>query len=403
MKSKEQRKIEQRAEVIKDLKDRDKNNVMRTIIHKCSLDQNLKILKMLFENLKNHSEPGEYMENVREITRMQDLYGNNALALACIYNLEKGENVKTKCIRFLLKCQSDPNVRNKETGFTPLHWAARYSETKIVKMLCMAGAVAYLPDQNGYSPLDYAGKFGSDEVKLFLIEKLYALAKDKMNEYRSIKVGSKVAQLLDTIELPLNANKRASSDPSSIAEESNTIFKKEEFLVSPIFRSSIVYWSCTLSEKDMPWHVLKDMIDELDAYPECPMRIDKDRTALHICAMNGQHLKLKVLVQNLISRYMSKAARGQSGARNGLTELLQNQIVDIYNSIDSVNPRNMFMPASAETKFWKVLKEYQMKRYTKSIKDFAKYLDQLQDKAKNMEFSVDFLDQDGLTPLHYSC
>ena len=73
-------------------------------------------------------------------------------------------------------------------------------------MLCKAGAVAYIPDKFGFSCLDYAGKFGSDECKLFLINKLYALVKEKMDECKSIRVGNRASQLLETIELPLNIN-----------------------------------------------------------------------------------------------------------------------------------------------------------------------------------------------------
>ena len=62
-------------------------------------------------------------------------------------------------MELLLECGSDPNVRNKITGFTPLHWAARYGEIEIIKMLCDKGAVFYLPDNDGFTPLDYAGQF----------------------------------------------------------------------------------------------------------------------------------------------------------------------------------------------------------------------------------------------------
>jgi ankyrin repeat protein len=59
-------------------------------------------------------------------------------------------------------------------GFTPLHWAARYGEIEIIKALCeykfedslsgvdegqVMGACEYMPDMNGFTPLDYAGKF----------------------------------------------------------------------------------------------------------------------------------------------------------------------------------------------------------------------------------------------------
>ena len=50
-------------------------------------------------------------------------------------------------------------MRNVYTGFTPLHWCARYGELDNVKMLCEAGANECIPDLMGFTPLDYAGKF----------------------------------------------------------------------------------------------------------------------------------------------------------------------------------------------------------------------------------------------------
>ena len=56
--------------------------------------------------------------------------------LACVYHNPFKVEIKEKLVRFLLESGADPNTRNYHTGFTPLHWAARYGELEIVKLLC---------------------------------------------------------------------------------------------------------------------------------------------------------------------------------------------------------------------------------------------------------------------------
>jgi ankyrin repeat protein len=66
--------------------------------------------------------------SIEDILSKEDNYGNNALALACIYNNKLKKDIKRKCVQFLLDHGSNPNVRNRLTGFTPLHWACLYNE-----------------------------------------------------------------------------------------------------------------------------------------------------------------------------------------------------------------------------------------------------------------------------------
>jgi len=68
------------------------------------------------------------------------LYGNNALQLACIYPSKiigdrKKKNKKNNTVEFLIKHGCKTDSINSHTGFTALHWAARYGEIKIVEML----------------------------------------------------------------------------------------------------------------------------------------------------------------------------------------------------------------------------------------------------------------------------
>ena len=76
----------------------------------------------------------------KEIVNILDIYGNNALSLACVYNIKAKDDIKYQVIALLLKNNIEPNVRNLHTGFTPLHWCARHGELQNVKMLCDAGA-----------------------------------------------------------------------------------------------------------------------------------------------------------------------------------------------------------------------------------------------------------------------
>jgi ankyrin repeat protein len=77
----------------------------------------------------------------------------------------------------LLDKGSNPNIRNSETGFTPLHWAARYGEEAIVEMLIDKGALEYVPDVHGYLPMDYAAKFNHNQIVVKLILKTWQGAK----------------------------------------------------------------------------------------------------------------------------------------------------------------------------------------------------------------------------------
>ena len=81
-----------------------------------------------------------------------------------------------------MDCGSDPNIRNYKSGFTPLHWAARYGEKETVDVLLEKGGIEYIPDSYGCTALDYAGKFGHQDVVVTLIEKTWNRAKKYLKE-----------------------------------------------------------------------------------------------------------------------------------------------------------------------------------------------------------------------------
>lgn len=81
------------------------------------------------------------------------------MLLACTFDSEKKAEDKILTIQILLKNGANPNVRNKHTGFTPIHWLARYGNTESITLLLKKGAIEYIPDKKGFRPIDYAGKF----------------------------------------------------------------------------------------------------------------------------------------------------------------------------------------------------------------------------------------------------
>jgi len=96
------------------------------------------ILELHINKILSAQQDG--IKEVFEIMQYEDDFGNNPLALACIYNIDSKKEEKIKCVEILLNFGSTPNVRNRITGFTPMHWAARYGELKIIRMLYEHGA-----------------------------------------------------------------------------------------------------------------------------------------------------------------------------------------------------------------------------------------------------------------------
>ena len=79
--------------------------------------------------------------------------------LACINNHESKEKDKYLCIRLLKDSGCQINIRNSESGFTCMHWVARWGEVENIKYLWNNGCKIYVPDNMGFIPLDYAGLF----------------------------------------------------------------------------------------------------------------------------------------------------------------------------------------------------------------------------------------------------
>ena len=143
----------------------------RTSLHICCLDQNPRILKLSIQNIKEHCKTKyEQTKLMKEILNMEDKYENTPLQLACIYSSELKTEDKRQTISMLLQNGADPNIFNKSTGFSSLHWCSRYGETENVRMLLKHGAKDYIPDRRGHIPIDYAGKFRHDQCVQRMLE-----------------------------------------------------------------------------------------------------------------------------------------------------------------------------------------------------------------------------------------
>ena len=56
-----------------------------------------------------------------------------------------------------------------------------------------------------------------------------------------------------------------------------------------------------------------------------------------------------------------------------------------------------------EKSFLNQLKKFKLKAYIRHYQALVDILSELTVKAKNFSFDTDFKDEDGMTPLHYSC
>jgi len=124
----------------------------RTILHRAALDQNMDLVKDLC--LSAETKIDNY---VVEFIDKPDKFGNTPLLNACTENNDHSYIRRGKCIEILLQARANPNIRSKNTLWTPLTWCAYYGDVASIKSLLQAGAHAFWPDHKGLYPLDYYG------------------------------------------------------------------------------------------------------------------------------------------------------------------------------------------------------------------------------------------------------
>lgn len=108
-------------------------------------------------------------------------------------------------------------MQNKYSGFTPMHWEARYGKLSTLKMLVRNNAIEYIPDIKGFRPIDYSGKFKHDECTKYLIETSLS--------HIEFSIKDKVLkEMVDRIE-----------EGGFLEKENFDVFKCKELMHSPVF------------------------------------------------------------------------------------------------------------------------------------------------------------------------
>ena len=72
----------------------------------------------------------------------------------------------------LLGAGADPNARQPDLGFNPLHYAARFNQLMVCRILIAKGANADSGDANGMTPSWWARELGHGEDLLASLEEL---------------------------------------------------------------------------------------------------------------------------------------------------------------------------------------------------------------------------------------
>ena len=123
----------------------------RTILHRAALEQNIEVLNDLIGGNKNFEK----------ILNLKDIFGNTPILLCCCQNFEKSKTSRIECLKFLKSKGADPNIKNRRTRWSCLHWCAYYGDFESVSFLLLSEQAKYdscIPDYKGYYPLDLAAK-----------------------------------------------------------------------------------------------------------------------------------------------------------------------------------------------------------------------------------------------------
>ena len=113
---------------------------------------------------------------------------------------------------------------NQVSKWTPLHWIARYGDIELCKVMLEFGGDPFIPDKNGYFPLDYAGYFQHETMVKILVEHSIKRYKELVERLKAKK----------SVEIKLEKTK-----PSE-----NLFLHSELFLNSPFYATRLLFWAC---------------------------------------------------------------------------------------------------------------------------------------------------------------
>lgn len=119
------------------------DHIGETALAKVSFSCKLEMVKLLLEN---KSDPNEF-----------DNYGVTALHGAA-------RTDKADCLEAMLKNKGDVNIKEKNGGSTPLHYAADYNSVEAAKLLLRTGADKKAANKAGKTPYDVAVEKKSKDV-----------------------------------------------------------------------------------------------------------------------------------------------------------------------------------------------------------------------------------------------
>ncbi|CAD8209485.1 unnamed protein product [Paramecium octaurelia] len=225
----------------------------RNILHRACLDQQIKQIKDIIEDLVAKKDDAA----LQECLVKQDKFHCQPLLLCCIKpKTLESDQIRMLCIQFLLNpCKEKPLIKadvncfNPRTLWTCLHWAAYYGDKESVEVLLENNIHVFLPDYKGQYAVDLAGKNKYEEVVTLII-------------MRSIEI--------------LEYLKYGSQQKYKAYFESLTPDLLKH-LNNPLFLCKLIYWSA-LYEVDSKNSTL---LQFKRAYSFFPFKSLKMKTALH--------------------------------------------------------------------------------------------------------------------------
>ena len=247
------------GEKLADIGVTDKNG--RNVIHRAALEQSSSIIGKLFRLVESH---GGYLSG---LVNAVDNYGNTPLLSSCVYN--HSPLLRYEVITLLMEKRINVHQFNPKTRWMAVHWLSHHGDLKALRLLLTNGARFWLPDVNGYFPLDLAGRAGSGPCVKLIIENLIAT--------------------IDYYNLPGNAKRR-----KNYVTKGSSRF----FLFSSYLHSSMLFWSCYFHEID--YAVTKKLIETPYYYTFSSWKnpIMGGQTAFHAAAAQNDLPALRTLYRD---------------------------------------------------------------------------------------------------------